>query len=85
MDSPREIWSRLRLWLRSDTMELEMDEEMRFHIDKLIERNVRDGMPPEEARRSALVRFGGVERFKEESRHESRPRLLEEMLQDLRY
>lgn len=85
MDSPREIWSRLRLWLRSDAMEREMDEEMRFHIEKLIERNAREGMPPEEARRQALVRFGGVERFKEESRRESRPRLLEELLQDLRY
>ena len=85
MDSPREIWSRLRLWLRSSEMEREMDEEMRFHIEKLIERNVRDGMSPAEARRTALVRFGGVERFKEESRRESRPRLLEELLQDLRY
>ncbi|HET9225374.1 MAG TPA: ABC transporter permease [Thermoanaerobaculia bacterium] len=85
MDSPREIWSRLRQWLRSDEMEREMDEEMRFHVEKLTERNLRDGMPPEEARRAALVRFGGVERFKEQARHEARPRLLEELLQDLRY
>jgi len=85
MDSPREIWSRLRLWLRSESMEREMDEEMRFHIDQSTERNFRAGMPPEEARRAALVSFGGVERFKEESRRESRPRLLEELLQDLRY
>jgi len=55
MDSPREIWSRLRLWLRSDEMEREMDEEMRFHIEKLIERNVREGMSPEEARRNAIA------------------------------
>lgn len=85
MDSPREIWSRLRQWLRSDEMERDMDEEMRFHVDKLTERNLRDGMPSEEARRAALVRFGGVERFKEQARHEARPRLLEELLQDLRY
>ena len=66
-------------------MEREMDEEMRFHVEKLTERNLRDGMPPGEARRAALVRFGGVERFKEQARHEARPRLLEELMQDLRY
>lgn len=85
MAAPREIWSRLRLWLGREAMEREMDEEMRFHIDQATEKNLRAGMPPEEARRAALVSFGGVERFKEQSRHEARPRLLEEMEQDLRY
>jgi putative ABC transport system permease protein len=66
-------------------MEREMDEEMRFHLDRLTESNVRAGMSPEEARRAALLSFGGVERFKEESRDESRPRLLEDLAQDLRY
>jgi predicted permease len=81
----REIWSRLRLWAGRETMEREMDEEMRFHIEQATGKNIRAGMAPEEARRTALVAFGGMERFKEESREESRPRLLEELVQDLRY
>lgn len=85
MRAPRETWSRLRLWLGREAMEREMDEEMRFHIDQATEKNLRAGMTPAAARRAALVSFGGVERFKEQSRHEARPRLLEELEQDLRY
>jgi putative ABC transport system permease protein len=66
-------------------MEREMDEEMRFHIERQTEKNLRAGMPPEEARRAALASFGGVERFKEESRDEARPRRLEDLAQDLRF
>src|SRR4028119_1006264 len=82
MRAPREIWSRLRLWLGREAMEREMDEEMRFHLDQATEKNLRAGMVPAEARRAAMVSFGGVERFKEQSRHEARPRLLEELGQD---
>jgi predicted permease len=85
MRTPREIWWRLRSWLRLDSMERAMDEEMRFHIDESTEKNIRDGMPPEEARREARLSFGALERFKEESREESRPRRLEELAQDVRY
>lgn len=85
MESLRESWSRLRSWLGREAMEREMDEEMRFHIEQQMEKNVRAGMPPEEARRAALLSFGGMERFKEESREESRPRRLENLAQDLRF
>ena len=85
MESLRESWSRLRSWMGRETMEREMDEEMRFHIEKATEKNLRAGMSPEEARRAALVSFGGVERFKEQSRDEARPRRLEDLMQDLRF
>src|SRR6185436_10123243 len=85
MESPRESWSRLRSWMGREAMEREMDEEMRFHVEQQTEKNVRAGMPPEEARRAALLSFGGMERFKEESREESRPRRLEDLAQDLRF
>ena len=71
--------------LRQRTAEPELDEEIRFHLDMQTEKNVRLGMSPEEARRAALVRFGGTERIKEEARDEYRSRPLEDLLQDLRY
>src|SRR3954454_10125900 len=71
--------------LRQRTAEPELDEEIQFHIDMQTEKNVRLGMSPEEARRAALVRFGGTERIKEEARDEYRSRPLEDLLQDLRY
>jgi putative ABC transport system permease protein len=71
--------------LRQRTAEPELDEEIQFHLDMQTEKNVRAGMSPEEARRAALVRFGGTERIKEEARDEYRSRPLEDLVQDLRY
>jgi putative ABC transport system permease protein len=49
--------------------ETRMDEEIRFHVEMEAERLIREeGLPPAEARRRALVAFGGVEKTKEELR-----------------
>src|SRR5262249_58848814 len=81
--------NKLRLRLRAlffrSSMENELDEEVKFHLEKEIEENLARGMSPEEARYAALRSFGGVERVKEESRDERGIRLLEEVWQDLRY
>jgi len=80
---------RLRLRLRAlffkSNMEEELDEEVRFHLEREIEENIARGMTPEEARYAAMRNFGGVEQVKEESRDERGIRLLEELWQDLRY
>src|SRR6266508_1104624 len=81
--------NKLRLRLRAlffkSRLEEELDEEVRFHLEREIEENIARGMSPEEARMAALRSFGGVERVKEESRDERGIRLLEEVWQDLRY
>jgi predicted permease len=81
--------NKLRLRLRAlffkSRLEEELDEEVRFHLEREIEENIARGMSPEEARMAALRRFGGVERVKEESRDERGVRFLEEIWQDLRY
>jgi putative ABC transport system permease protein len=76
---------RLRALFHKTEMERELDEELRFHLEKEIEQNLRRGLTPEEARYAALRSFGGVERVKEESRDTRGVRYLEEMWQDLRY
>ena len=85
MSLVRDVWVRLGGLGRRAAQEREMDEEMRFHVDMQTAKNVRLGLSPEEARRRALVSFGGAERFKEEARDEQRARWLEEGAQDLRY
>ena len=56
------------LW-RSQQLEQDMGDEMRFHIEMEAERLVREeGLDPREARRKAYVRFGGVEKYKEAGR-----------------
>src|SRR5215467_9770587 len=59
-------------WLRRFTQralaEKRLDSELRFHVEQRTEGYVAEGVPREEARRRALLEFGGVERFKEECR-----------------
>jgi predicted permease len=83
------VLNKLRLRLRAlffkSRMEDELEEEVRFHLEREVEENIARGMSPKEARYTALRSFGGVERVKEESRDERGIRLLEEVWQDLRY
>jgi predicted permease len=62
-----------------------LDEEVRFHLEQQTEKFVRTGMPPDEARRQARLRFGGVEAAKERARDEFRPALLDDFSRDVRY
>ncbi|MBO0862762.1 MAG: ABC transporter permease [Chloracidobacterium sp.] len=76
---------RLRSLFRRTQVEQELDEELSYHIDRLIEELIAKGMTEEEARYAALLAMGGVERRKEECRDTRRVRLVEDLLQDLRY
>lgn len=59
---------RLRVLLRREEVERELDEEFAFHLEMETRTNLRAGMTPEAARRQALLTFGGRERFREEVR-----------------
>ena len=80
-----EGWRRIRSIDRRHTLESGLDEEIRFHIDQQTEKHRRAGMTPDEARRQALVKFGGLERVKESTRDEIRPAFLEDSVRDLRH
>ena len=65
--------------------ESELNEELRFHVEQAIESKMAAGMPAEEARRQALIEFGGVERTREQT-YEQRPGWwLGTVGQDVRY
>src|SRR5215510_1881376 len=76
---------RLRSLFRHAQVEQELDEELLYHIERQIEENIAKGMTPEEARYAALRAMGGVERRKEECRDTRRVRVIEDLIQDLRY
>jgi putative ABC transport system permease protein len=80
-----EGWKRIRSVGRRNALEKGLDEEIRFHLDQQIDKNRRAGMSPKEARRQALVKFGGVERVKETTRDEIRPALFEDSVRDIRH
>jgi putative ABC transport system permease protein len=62
----------------------QMNSELRFHIDELTDENIAAGMPPDEARRRAVLEFGGQEKFKEEVRDVYRIRLLDATVANLK-
>jgi hypothetical protein len=81
----RKLFHRLRANLRRGKVEREMDRELQFHLEMETAENIRRGMSEEEARRAALLSFGGVEQTKEAYRDIARFRRLEDLWQDLRY
>ena len=80
----REILTRVRFFI-SRKRPVDLDDELQFHLDQSTQTNIAAGMTPEEARRQAGIAFGGLERTREQC-YEQRPgRLLEALLQDVRY
>ncbi|MBA2340751.1 MAG: ABC transporter permease, partial [Pyrinomonadaceae bacterium] len=68
-----------------DRLDRELAEELEAHLQMHIEDNLRSGMTPEEARRDALVKLGGVEATKEKYRDRRGVLVLENLIHDLRY
>src|SRR6185437_8185376 len=76
---------RFRSLLHSHRVEDELSDELRFHLGKLVEEKLANGMNPEEAHYAALRELGGLEQIKEECRDMRRVNYVENFLQDTRY
>src|ERR1051325_6581806 len=76
---------RLRSLFRRREVEQELDEELQFHLEHLIDEGVAKGLPPAEARRRALLAMGGIEQRKEEGRDTTRVSWLTDFFGDLRF
>lgn len=83
---------RLRAWMlrlagillheeRDKELTAEIDSHLQLHIDD----NLRTGMTPEQARRDAILKLGGVESTKEACRDGSTVPLLDNLLRDSRF
>src|SRR5688572_17062980 len=59
------ILTRVRALLQRRRVARELDDELQFHVAMETETNIERGMPPTEARRTALRDLGGVEQTKE--------------------
>jgi hypothetical protein len=63
----------------------ELEEEIESHLQLHLEDNLRLGMPPEQARREAMIKLGGIESMKEAYRDQRGLPWLETLWQDIRY
>ena len=80
----REWLTRLR-FLMSPKPNREIDDELQFHIERQVQEYIEAGMTPQEARRKAVLAFGGIESVRAQS-HEQRPSFfLGTLLQDVIY
>jgi putative ABC transport system permease protein len=81
----RKLQLRLRSLFRGTRVERELDEEIRYHVERDIADQVAAGRPPDEARAAARRAFGGAEQVKEACRDTRRVAFLSHAVQDLRY
>src|SRR5436189_1234926 len=58
--------------------------ELRAHLEAHVDDNLRSGMAPDEARRRALLKLGGVEPTKERYRDQQRFRIVDTTIRELR-
>ena len=79
------LFRRLRALFRKEELDQELSDELAFHLEKQIEQNIAAGMSAEEARYATLRGFGGVEQVKEECRDTWGVRLIDTLLQDVRF
>ncbi len=85
MGTLREGLQRVLSFFHKQHRDSELDAEVAEHLELAVEENMRRGLSEEEARRQALVRFGGVAQAKEQQREARGLPWLDVLLQDLRF
>jgi putative ABC transport system permease protein len=81
----RALWLRATALFRRGRWERELDEELASHLEMHVEDGIRSGLTPDEARRSALLKLGGVEQAKELYRDRRILPALDVIVQDARF
>ena len=76
---------RLRALFQRNSVEQQLDEELRFHLEHEIEKNIARGKARSEATREAKLAFGGIAQIQEECRQARGVDLIETTIRDLDY
>jgi predicted permease len=81
----RELWAKLTALIHRRELERELEDEIATHLELAKAENLRRGMDPEEARRTAAVKFGSIDLAKEEVRNQRGLPAVGSFLQDAHY
>jgi predicted permease len=79
------VRSFLRNLFLSRRVEADLDNEVRSHLELMTSENMRAGMAPEEARRTARMELGGIEQVKEQVRDERSGNWVQSVISDCRF
>ena len=74
-----------RSLFRRKSVEEELDEELRYHLEQQIQEELSGGLTPEEARYAAMRAMGPIAKSMEECRDADRVQLLDDLVRDLNY
>src|SRR5213594_7486 len=81
----RRIWLQLQVLILRNRAETQLHEELDFHTEMQIQKNLQLGMTPEEATRQARIAFGSAVKVEEECRDVRGLDLIENLARDIRY
>src|ERR1700722_12105707 len=76
---------RIRALFRRPLVDTELNDELRFHFERLVEKKMRSGMARADAERAARLEFGGPAQVTQSCRDSRGTRLAETLIQDGRY
>lgn len=76
---------RLRAFFRRESMESDLNDELRFHFEKEVEKHKRAGLSDGEARRRTRLSFGSDASVADDCRDARGTTIVETLLQDVRY
>src|SRR5258707_7115763 len=82
---PRTRASRILALFRKRDLDADLEQELRSHLEMAVERKLRQGVSPEQARRQALLDLGGLEQTKQIYREQRGLPMIDTALQDLRF
>jgi putative ABC transport system permease protein len=85
MNKLRATWQRITGLFRRERRDADLAAELEAHLQFHIEDNLRAGMSPQEARRQALIKLGGLDQVKESYRDRRGLPWLDSFLQDIRF
>jgi hypothetical protein len=81
----RRFLKRLNSWATTNKDEERLRAEIEEHLAAQTAENIRAGLPPEEARCQAVLKFGAVEATKESYRDQRGLPFIENLIRDLRH
>ncbi len=79
------FFARIRAVFDNRRLEVDLDEELKHHLELLSEEYEKQGMSPKEARRRAHISLGGIEQLREVHREARSVLWIENLWRDIRY
>jgi putative ABC transport system permease protein len=76
---------RFRSLFRKEAVDVELNDELKFHLERGVQEKIAAGMPPAEARRATMLEFGALESVREECKDMRGVNLISDLIRDIKF